>query len=150
MSHHRFARAAWGLPAVLLAALVVAGGVAEAAEELPEEWMPPFRYDSKGQRDPFVPLVRDGRLVGVDTGRRVDAATPFLYGVLWDPNGRSIALINDEDVRVGEQIAGYQVVEIREDAVVLNNGGKPVVLRISFEIPSDTGSPGATTGGTHP
>ncbi len=132
---------------MLLVALAVAGGVAEAAEEIPEEWMPPFRYDSKGQRDPFIPLVRDGRLVGVDTGRRVSAAKPVLYGVLWDPGGRSIALINDGEVQVGDQIAGYQVIEIREDAVVLNNGDEPVVLRISFEIQSDTVSPGPTTGG---
>ena len=147
--YRRSARAAaWGLPAVLLVALAVAGGVAEAAEEIPEEWMSPFRYDSKGLRDPFVPLVRDGRLVGVEAGRRVNAARPVLYGVLWDPSGRSIALINDEEVQVGEQIAGYQLMEIREDAVVLKNGDEPVVLRISFEIPSDTASPGATTGGT--
>ncbi|MEE8536789.1 MAG: hypothetical protein V3S71_02195, partial [Acidobacteriota bacterium] len=103
MNHHRFARAAWRLPAVLLVALAAACGVAEAAEEIPEEWLPPFRYDSNGQRDPFIPLVRDGRLVGVEVGLRVNAGRPVLYGVLWDPGGHSIALINDGEVQVGDQ-----------------------------------------------
>ena len=103
-------------------------------------------YDPAGHRDPFVALVRDGRLVGsvTQTGR-VAADRPVLYGILWDPSGRSIALINDAELKVGDTVAGYRVAEIRQDAVVLANGGEPLVLTISFEEPSV--APGGTTKG---
>jgi hypothetical protein len=77
----------------------------------------------------------------------VAASKPVLYGILWDPGGQSIALINDAEVKVGDAVSGYRVKEIRQDAVVLINGGVPVVLEIAFEAPPSTLSPGATTGG---
>ena len=103
-----------------------------------------FQYDSKSRRDPFVPLVREGRPVGLTSGTRGETSKPILYGILWDPGGRSIALINDTEVGVGETVGGYQVAEIRRDAVVLTGGGEPVVLAIAFETP--VSSPDATDG----
>jgi len=94
-----------------------------------------FKYDSQGRRDPFGPLVRDGKLVGTILQPRVNVEVPVLYGILWDPDGNSIAIINDEEVRAGDTIGGFRVAEIREDVVVLNNGSEPVVLRIEFETP---------------
>ena len=127
--------------------VTVAAPAARAAEEPRAE---PFRYDSGGRRDPFIPLVREGRLVGTTQGAHVDAATPTLYGILWDPQGDSIALINDVEVRAGETIAGFRVKAIQRDAVVLDGGGEPVVLRITYESAPGQPSPGATTGGEGP
>ena len=122
--------------------------MAAGASETPPGKRESFFYDAKGHRDPFVPLVRDGRLVGkpqpVPT---VNAAQPVLYGILWDPAGRSIAMINDTEVRVGDTVAGYRVAEIRQDAVVLSGGGEPLVLSIDFETPSSKSSPRTTMGG---
>ncbi len=126
----------------------------EAADDLlakPEV----FEYNPKGHRDPFMPLVRNGAIVGTaaatastqTTGSRTKAATPVLYGILWDPGGNSIALIDDAELRVGGTIGGYRVIEIREDAVVLKNGGEPVVLTISFEAPPPALGSGTKTGG---
>jgi len=109
----------------------------------------PFRYDSGGRRDPFVPLVRDGRLVAVTPGVPIETARPTLYGILWDAGGRSIALINEKEVTVGDAVAGYQVKAIRPDAVVLEAEGEVVELRIMFE-PAAELSPDATTGGEGP
>jgi hypothetical protein len=94
-----------------------------------------FRYEAKGLRDPFLPLVRDGKPIAPSGGSaRVTGAAPVLAGILWDPQGTSMALINETEVRVGDVIEGYDVVEIQEDAVVLQGGsGEPLVLRISFE-----------------
>jgi len=107
-----------------------------------------FHYDSKGRRDPFIPLVRDGRVVSV-TGdaQRAGGGAPVLYGILWDPAGKSIALLNDTEAKVGDTIEGYQVLEIRHDAVVLTNGGEPVVLQISFDVSPSKLSPRTTKGG---
>jgi len=69
---------------------------------------------------------------------------PTLYGVLWDPEGISIALINDEELQVGNMMGEYILKEIREDSVILMYGGEPLVLRISFDesdlkTPADNG-----------
>ena len=129
------------------AVVMVSAALVWAAQEASEK-REAFSYDPAGHRDPFVPLVRDGRLVGVaPPGTRVSTDKPVLYGILWDPAGQSIALINDGEVKVGDTIAGYRVQEIRQDAVVLSSGGVPVVLEIAFDTPPSTLAPGATTGG---
>jgi len=91
-------------------------------------------YDAKGKRDPFVALVRDGRLVSaVPNTSPGSSLTPVLGGILWDPGGQSIALINAEEVKVGDKVGDYQVSAIRQDAVVLVRDGEPLELRITFE-----------------
>ena len=136
----------WGVAAVTLLSLLPLWA-AEAPQDKKGE---PFQYDPKGHRDPFVALVREGRRVDAQPGRRVESSRPVLYGILWDPGGHSLALINDAEVNVGDTVAGYKVSEIRRDAVVLTNGGEPVVLQIAFEErPSDLPS-GTTTGGEGP
>jgi hypothetical protein len=106
-----------------------------------------FRYDAKGRRDPFVFLVRDGRPVGIAQTPREYKLTPVLYGILWDPRGQSIALIDGAELKVGDPIGAYRVREIQEHAVVLTNGGEPVVLTIAFETPPSKLSPTTTMGG---
>jgi len=104
---------------------IPAGASEEAAES---------RYDAKSRRDPFVPLVKDGRLIGIVKGPTIDTSKPMLYGIMWDPGGNSIALINDGEFRVGEEIGIYRIEEIRRDEVVLvrEGGGTPLVLQIAF------------------
>ena len=132
----------------LVAAFLMVGVVsAWAADEKPahEE---PFRYEPGNHRDPFLPLVRDGRPVNVSgPGSLKPTSQPVLYGILWDPAGQSIALINDGEYKVGDSVEGYQVFEIRQDAVVLTGGGEPVELKLAFETPPDKLAPGTTTGG---
>ena len=91
-------------------------------------------YDSHDKRDPFVPLVRDGHIVAAPTAS-ADFSSLSLAGIVWDPTGRSIALINDAEVRAGGQIGSYHVLEIQRDKVILDQNGKTVVLRLNFEEP---------------
>ena len=116
---------------MVAAALACLPVLAEAADEAPAV----FKYDPHGRRDPFVPLVRDGRFVGVEvsTFSGGGAASLFLGGILWDPRGDSLALLNGEEVRVGDMVGGYAVTEIRRDAVILMRDGKPLVLQLSDE-----------------
>lgn len=115
---------------ILPAASLQANDVkADAASDLP------FHYQAKGKRDPFVPLVRDGQLVPITQSVVVESSVPVLHGIMWDPYGQSIALINDLEAKVGDPVGEYQVLEIRHDAVVLSSGGEPVVLQINFESP---------------
>ena len=80
----------------------------------------------------------------------MEATKPILYGVLWDPGGHSIALINDGEFKAGETVGVYEVLEIRHDAVVLSDGGEPVVLQITFDAPLSQGKRSATKGGEGP
>jgi|GEM_PF-2031987 len=106
-------------------------------------------YDAKGKRDPFMPLVRDGRVVTIQPGGHGTGdfgITPVLGGILWDEGGKSLALINDTEAHVGDLVNGeYRVTEIRKDAVVLTHepDGGPVVLTITFE---DDGSKAPPSG----
>ena len=98
-----------------------------------------FQYDAKDRRDPFEPLAQDGHLKpGMGLGHDVEGDQPVLYGILWDPAGPSLALINDGEYQVGEMVNGYQIVEIRRDAVVITSGGERTVLQITFDAPSPT------------
>ena len=123
----------------------------EAAAEASAPSADAARYDPKGRRDPFVPLVRDGRLVGApQASSQVESIGPALSGILWDPGGNSIALINDGEYRVGQAINDYTVQEIRRDAVVLTSGAETLVLQIQFGRPESELSPDTTTGGEEP
>ncbi|MBI4354347.1 MAG: hypothetical protein HY595_03840 [Candidatus Omnitrophica bacterium] len=62
-----------------------------------------------------------------------DAFLPLLGGILWDPAGRSIALLNEKEAMVGDAVGGYRVVEIYEDYVVLEQEGRRITLKITFE-----------------
>lgn len=119
------------------AVLLAVAGLASAAEPLPqvEGLHLPYRYDPGTARDPFIALVREGRLIGGVPPGQTDMGKPVLFGILWDPGGRSIALINDVEVKVGDTVGPYRVTEIRPDAVVMNDGGEPLVLTIAFEEP---------------
>jgi len=126
-------------------------GLAEESRPAQQASSEGFRYDPHGRRDPFVSLVRDGRLVATIPGTRLESSRPKLSGILWDPGGQSIAIINEEEVRVGDTVIGYKVLEIREDAVVLTNGGVPMILEIEFEAPPEEASKErTTTGGEKP
>lgn len=87
----------------------------------------------QGKRDPFVPLVRNGRLVGMARSSTQVGALPTLFGIVWDPQGPSIALLNDGEAKVGDTVEGYKVLDITRDTVTLGNGDEPIVLQISFE-----------------
>ena len=124
-----------------VAALAVAGLAAvhspAAAVERDQLWI----YDSKGRCDPFVPLIRDGRLLPCDTnpnaaGQQSPGQIPALGGILWDPGGQSIALLNGGEAKVGDEVDGYVVTAIRKEEVVLTRGTDRVVLRINFEAQS--------------
>lgn len=128
-------RARDGVTVCLAAALLM--GPTLWATESPQGETAAVPYDARGTRDPFVPLVRDGRMISV-TGEElpsaeIDLSLPVLGGILWDPVGRSLALLNGREHLVGEMVGSYQVVEIHQDHVVLEHDGHRVTLQITFD-----------------
>ena len=118
-----------------MAVVIEPAAVAWTAEEGEAAGASAFQYDAKGRRDPFVSLVRDGRYVVGFGGDDRRSSGPFtLRGILWDPAGTSIAMIDDVEVKVGDTLGDYRVTEIQQAAVVLHtSGGERVVLELAFD-----------------
>ena len=136
----------------LLLALLCWGAPAWTAEKVPvEKKHEPFQYDPAGHRDPFVPLIQNGKVVtGFGASDHGSGARPVLHGILWDPGGQSLALINDGEAKVGDLVGDYRIEHIRKDAVVLNNGTETITLQILFDIAPKTPPKKNAKGGEGP
>jgi len=71
------------------------------------------------RRDPFTRGAALGELSGLE-----------LSGILWDP-GAPLAVINGQMVGVGQDVDGYQVVDISPDRVSLTDGTQTFQLTIA-------------------
>ncbi|MCG3176347.1 MAG: hypothetical protein MOGMAGMI_01296 [Candidatus Omnitrophica bacterium] len=94
-------------------------------------------YDAQGRRDPFVPLISSGGhggsgLAGIESVNDVD-----VQGVVYDPGGDSVAIINGAMLRVGEEFSNVKIKEIRQDGVLFEINGteefKPLYSDTSAE-----------------
>ena len=79
----------------------------------------------KLSRDPFSrqPIVFSG-----DSAHGLN-----LSGIAWDEL-KPTAIINDEILAVGDQVAGKRIVEIKKDKVILTDGQQSFELKISIEV----------------
>lgn len=94
-------------------------GLVAASESQSAE---PF-YSAKGKRDPFVPLVtlssrEPASLIGVQNANEV-----MLEGVIYDPNGQSLALISGSLLKEGQQLGGIKVVKVKPNGVQVSING---------------------------
>lgn len=72
----------------------------------------------KNKRDPFLPLVtEDGKLL--QAFGAVALEDVYLEGIIWDPRGDSIAIINGAIVKQGEALDDFKILKIEKDQVVL-------------------------------
>jgi len=92
------------------------------------------QYNSRGKRDPFVPLVTsDGRRIhppGLDEAEEVSVAGLSLQGIVFDQKTESVAVINGRIVREGEEVDGMKVLKIRPTSVTMLVEGQPHTLRL--------------------
>ena len=89
-----------------------------------------FTYKEKGNRDPFISLVTpDGRIL---PGARAttESGSVELEGIIWDPGGKSVAILNGKLVKEKQRIRGMQVLRIKKASVVLQKGGKVMVIEL--------------------
>lgn len=92
-----------------------------------------FIYNDKGKRDPFVPLVDESGRYLLDEEGFCSFDDLSLSGILWDPEGKSSALINNQIVKIGESIGGFKVTDVTKDSVVLFKNGKEYIMRLSIK-----------------
>jgi hypothetical protein len=92
-----------------------------------------FLYDDKGKRDPFRALVDENGQYLLEEDRYYSSDELEVSGILWDPEGKSSALINNQIAAVGEVVFGFLVKDITKDAVTLTKDGKEYIIRLSIE-----------------
>jgi len=84
-----------------------------------------FVYDSKGKRNPFIPLVTmEGRLLKLD---KQETATGSLAieGIIYDKNGYSFAIVSGTVVGIGDSVGDYRVLKIYGNKVIFIKDGEP-------------------------
>ena len=105
---------------ILFAAFLLAAPVCPAA------WA---EYQSKGRRDPFVPLIlSDGRRInppGVEEssdGTRLSSI--ILQGIVYDQAGGSYVILNGHLLRENQEMEGIKVLKIESNSVIVLSDGE--------------------------
>jgi len=93
-----------------------------------------FKYDAKGKRDPFIPLVTpDGRFLKLE--KEESESGLLLEGIIYDEHGSSCALVNGEVVRVSDKAGDYQVLKIEKNKVIFVKDAQITEVELKEEGP---------------
>ncbi|MCU0652594.1 MAG: general secretion pathway protein GspB [Candidatus Omnitrophica bacterium] len=93
-----------------------------------------FKYDSKGKRNPFIPLVTsDGKLLKLETEETANVEGLLLEGIIYDKNGSSFAIVNSNVVKVGDMIGDIQVLKIGKEKVIFIKDGQTLEIELRKE-----------------
>lgn len=91
-----------------------------------------FIYDSRGKRNPFIPLVtQEGRLVNLD--KEESAGALRIEGIIYDKHGRSFAVVNGSVVGIGDAAGEYTVLKIEEGRVIFIKDGEAIEVELKKE-----------------
>lgn len=91
-----------------------------------------FIYDAHGKRDPFWSLLgHRGTIVNYDND--LQASDMALEGILVEPTGDSVAIINGNIVKVGDKVGFFIVKQIEVNTVILEKGQEIISLKLKKE-----------------
>ncbi len=83
------------------------------------------------KRDPFVPLISAaGYLINLEPE---DNSTLTLEGIMYDPKGDSVAIINGDLVRVGDTVGDAVLVSVEPTKVTVIKDNQKVELSLRRE-----------------
>lgn len=91
-----------------------------------------FTYNDKGKRDPFWTLL-GGRGVIINYDKDILVSDMVVEGVMAEPTGESVAIINGNIVKLGDKIGLFVVKEIKPTAVILEKGQEIFTLKLKKE-----------------
>jgi type II secretory pathway component PulC len=93
-----------------------------------------FVYDSKGKRNPFIPLVTaDGRFQKLESEETRKDTELKLEGIIYDKYGISYAVVDGSVVRIGDSVGDYRVLKIEEKRVIFMREGQEVTVDLKKE-----------------
>lgn len=91
----------------------------------------PFVYDPGERRDPFQPLVTKDGKIAFGYGVVRSAGDIRLEGVVYDPEGVSVVIINGLVLKKNDTFGNIKVIGINADGVTLLFNQKEYVFNIS-------------------
>jgi hypothetical protein len=87
-----------------------------------------FTYSDHGRRDPFWPLISaSGTILIYDAN--VEFSDMTLEGIIYDPKGDKLAIINTKVIKSSDHIGGFLVVSVEQDHVILRKDGQQFILK---------------------
>lgn len=91
-----------------------------------------FNYDSKNKRDPFIPLVTKSGVYTPSLAMNIESvADIFLEGTMVDPQGRSLAIVNGQVIKVGDQIGVFKVIRIEAARMIISDNNREYIINLS-------------------
>ena len=91
-----------------------------------------FPYNDHNRRDPLWRLVSsDGAIINYDTDLLISDLT--IEGIIYDPHGKSFAIVNGNVVKSNDKIGQYIVKSIEQRRVILTNGHEDFLLELKKE-----------------
>ncbi len=113
---------------VIIFILILLGTVSIISFVLAEE----FKYDFQDLRDPFFPLVDNaGRIVSFEPKSGISEI--YLEGIVYDPTASSAAIINGEIYKAHDFIDVYELIEIKQDLIILLKDGQKIEIKLEKE-----------------
>ncbi len=92
-----------------------------------------YKYHSGGGRDPFIPLVTGEAKVSLGLRAVEDIGDVRLEGIIFDPNGESIAVLNDEILKEGDKAYNVEVLKIDRNSVIIKIHDKTRTINLIKE-----------------
>lgn len=84
-------------------------------------------YEKAKKRNPFIPLItNDGQFTNIKDDEENNDL--ILEGIIYDKEGKSMAIINGQILGKGDTIAAAKIVEIRKDSVVYAKDGEIFII----------------------
>jgi len=78
-----------------------------------------FKYEAKSRRDPFVPLITKRAKLSAGLENVQSLEDLDLEGIVWDPSGGSIAILNGIIVKEGDEIGNLKIKSIMSKKIAL-------------------------------
>lgn len=94
-----------------------------------------IHYDAGARRDPFIPLIEKGGAIA----QGFNPSGLNVEGIIHDPVGGSVVLINGDYYKEGQTVNKATVISIFKDRVILAQGDDEKTLWLREEIiPTET------------
>ncbi|HQP91786.1 MAG TPA: hypothetical protein PLU24_03845 [Candidatus Omnitrophota bacterium] len=108
---------------VLTILIVISFSAAVCAEE--------YVYKYQGKRDPFMALITPaGYLLNLEP---TDEKKLNLEGIMYDPKGDSMAIVNGELIRVGDNVGTAIVTDIKPNKLIVLQDNEKIEVELRRE-----------------
>lgn len=92
-----------------------------------------FVYKAGGRRDPMIPLVTPQGLIRDIKSQSAQHGGLSLEGIIYDAQRNSLAIINGEILKAGDNIGEVKILDIRQDRVMILKDNEVQEIRLEEE-----------------